>query len=251
MELKIEEILSPNVSPRRGSPVCMIVYHYTGSMNIDGTISWFANSGSKVSAHYLIDYKAVEGSEQTRIIRMARHADKAWHAGKSEWEISEDLYQRTRRLAGVTWKLPKKEGKRLITGVNQCSIGIELVGMEGKPFPDIQMATVINLTARIMNDNDLHDWKNIVGHEQVSPGRKSDPGDLFDWEKLVQQTDRYLNVDQISIIRPITIERIPEPTIAVTPRDRMGSGKDLKRNQIQSGWRLFFGFLAGLFKRKG
>ncbi len=147
------ETPSPNFD-ERSLPVSVLVLHYTGMPDAASAISWLANPESKVSAHYVV-------TEDGQVVRMVDEGKRAWHAGKSYW--------------------------RGTTDINSASIGIEIVnpGHEWgyRPFPDSQLGALIPL---------IHDIKeryritrgNVVGHSDIAPARKLDPGELFPWHKL-------------------------------------------------------------------
>jgi N-acetylmuramoyl-L-alanine amidase len=149
------ETPSPNFDERT-LPISMLVLHYTGMIDAPSAISWLANPDAKVSAHYVV-------TEDGQVIRMVDENKRAWHAGRAYW--------------------------RAITDVNSASIGIEIVnpGHEFgyRPFPEEQMAALIPLVADIVNRYDIP-RANVVGHSDVAPARKLDPGELFDWERLAK-----------------------------------------------------------------
>ena len=151
----IIESPSPNFSERL-SPVSMIVLHYTGMEDAASAIAWLKNPVSKVSCHYLV-------SEDGQILRMVDEDKRAWHAGNSHW--------------------------RGITDVNSASIGIEIVnpGHEHgyRPFAEPQMAALIPLVADIMKRHKIRPV-NVVGHSDIAPARKQDPGELFPWGRLAR-----------------------------------------------------------------
>ena len=144
---------SPNFGERT-LPVSILVLHYTGMQTGAAAIEWLANPQSKVSAHYVVD-------EDGQLVHMVREEQRAQHAGLSHW--------------------------RGITDVNSASIGIEIVnpGHEFgyRPFPEEQMDTVTRLVAEIVRTYSIEP-RNVVGHSDVAPARKEDPGELFDWERL-------------------------------------------------------------------
>jgi N-acetylmuramoyl-L-alanine amidase len=147
---------SPNFDERR-LPVSMIVLHYTGMPDAEGALNRLRSPQSKVSAHYLV-------KEDGEIIQMVDEEKRAWHSGRSYW--------------------------RGITDVNSASVGIEIVnpGHEFgyRPFPDEQMASVIPLVADIKERHGIGRG-NIVGHSDVAPARKEDPGELFPWWELAKR----------------------------------------------------------------
>ncbi len=146
---------SPNFGERT-LPITMLVLHYTGMQDGASAIDWLANPASKVSAHYVVD-------EDGQLVHMVREEQRAQHAGLSHW--------------------------RGITDVNSASIGIEIVnpGHEWgyRPFPEEQMDTVTRLVAEIVGTFSIEP-RNVVGHSDVAPARKEDPGELFDWERLAK-----------------------------------------------------------------
>ncbi len=146
---------SPNFGERT-LPVSILVLHYTGMQTGASAIDWLANPQSKVSAHYVVD-------EDGQLVYMVREEQRAQHAGLSHW--------------------------RGITDVNSASIGIEIVnpGHEFgyRPFPEEQMDTVTRLVAEIVRTYSIEP-RNVVGHSDIAPARKEDPGELFDWERLAK-----------------------------------------------------------------
>jgi N-acetylmuramoyl-L-alanine amidase len=146
---------SPNFD-ERALPVTMLVMHYTGMQDAASAIQRLANPEAKVSAHYVV-------AEDGQIVRMVDEEMRAWHAGRSYW--------------------------RGITDVNSASIGIEIVnpGHEWgyRPFPDAQVESVIRLTNEIVKRHRITRG-NIVGHSDVAPARRDDPGELFPWGKLAK-----------------------------------------------------------------
>ncbi|HPB22534.1 MAG TPA: N-acetylmuramoyl-L-alanine amidase [Novosphingobium sp.] len=152
-ELVHFETPSPNWNERK-LPVSMVVLHYTGMESAEAALERLCDESAEVSAHYLIE-------EDGKVHRLVREDRRAWHAGRSSW--------------------------RGITDVNSASIGIELVnpGHEFgyRPFPDAQMAALLPLLADIVQRHDIP-RANVVGHSDVAPARKEDPGELFDWELL-------------------------------------------------------------------
>jgi N-acetylmuramoyl-L-alanine amidase len=147
---------SPNFDERMAD-ISVLVLHYTGMQDGASAIAWLANPAAKVSAHYVV-------AEDGQIVRMVEEEKRAWHAGKSYWRGNTDL--------------------------NSASIGIEIVnpGHEFgyRPFPDVQISSVLWLTQKI-----VHRYKitrgNVVGHSDIAPTRKVDPGELFPWNELAKR----------------------------------------------------------------
>ena len=149
------EAPSPNCN-RRKLPVSMAVLHYTGMESAADALERMCDPDSEVSAHYMVD-------EDGTVYRLVDEDKRAWHAGRSFW--------------------------RGITDVNSASIGIELVnpGHEFgyRPFTEAQMGSLVPLLADIVKRNNIP-RANVVGHSDVAPARKEDPGELFDWEMLAE-----------------------------------------------------------------
>lgn len=154
-ELIHRECLSPNCNERQ-LPISMVVLHYTGMKTMQEALDRLCDPAAEVSAHYLID-------EDGTVIRLVPEDKRAWHAGRSYW--------------------------RGITDVNSASIGIELVnpGHEFgyRPFTEAQMESLVPLLSSIMARHNI-DPSNVVGHSDVAPARKQDPGELFEWELLAR-----------------------------------------------------------------
>jgi N-acetylmuramoyl-L-alanine amidase len=146
---------SPNHDERM-LPITMIVLHYTGMTSAEAAIARLADPAAKVSAHYVVD-------EDGSVTRMVPEEKRAWHAGKAHW--------------------------RGITDVNSAAIGIEIVnpGHEHgyRPFPDAQVDAVVRLVHEVKDRHEITRG-NVVGHSDVAPARKRDPGELFPWHRLAR-----------------------------------------------------------------
>jgi N-acetylmuramoyl-L-alanine amidase len=144
---------SPNFDERL-SPPDMVVLHYTGMETGEAALVRMRDPKAKVSAHYMIE-------EDGRLYRLVPEERRAWHAGVSFWKSERNL--------------------------NQVSIGIELVNpghdFGYRPFPEAQIAVLIDLLADIRERWDVPDGR-ILGHSDVAPDRKIDPGELFPWARL-------------------------------------------------------------------
>lgn len=149
------EAPSPNFDPRTVPP-SILVLHYTGMQTGEAAIARLREPEAKVSSHYVVE-------EDGRVFRLVAEERRAWHAGVSYWR-----------------------GRR---NVNGDSIGIEIVnpGHEFgyRPFPEAQVAAVIDLVADIRSRWSIED-RDIVGHSDVAPARKHDPGELFPWKRLAE-----------------------------------------------------------------
>ena len=146
----------------------MVVLHYTDMPSAESALTRLCDPAAKVSAHYLI-------TEEGEVVRLVDESMRAWHAGMSYWR-----------------------GK---ANVNGASIGIELVNPGHtcgyRPFPDAQIDALVPLLHRIVGDYDIP-RANIVGHSDIAPQRKLDPGELFPWERLAEY--------RLALPRPMKLE---------------------------------------------
>jgi len=144
---------NPNCEERiDGAVPSIILLHYTGLEDGLTAFEILNDPTSKVSAHYMVD-------EDGTVHSLVPEEMRAWHAGVSYWGHETDI--------------------------NSHSIGIEIQnpGHEYgyRPFPKEQMDSVLKLCRDIMS---RHEIKHVLGHSDVAPGRKTDPGELFDWAWL-------------------------------------------------------------------
>lgn len=135
----------------------MLVLHYTGMQSAEAALERLCDANAKVSAHYCIDTNG-------DVTALVDEDKRAWHAGVSFW--------------------------RGHTDINARSIGIELVnpGHEYgyEPFPEQQIAALIELAKDILSRYPI-EARNVVGHSDVAPTRKTDPGELFPWQRLADE----------------------------------------------------------------
>jgi N-acetylmuramoyl-L-alanine amidase len=158
--LDIRERASPNHASRGEPPdirpVNMLVLHYTGMQSAAAALDRLCDPEARVSAHYLVE-------EDGGLWRLVPETRRAFHAGVSHWQGEADL--------------------------NYVSIGIEIVnpGHEWgyRPFPEAQMAALEALCRDILARHPIPADR-IVGHSDIAPDRKSDPGELFDWPRLAR-----------------------------------------------------------------
>ena len=143
--------LSPNFGERRdGARPDLVVIHYTGMASCAESQARLCDPVAEVSAHWLID---TDGTTH----QLVDEAMRAWHAGAGGW-------------AGVT-------------DVNSRSIGIELQNTGSQPFAEPQMAALERLLRGIMERWAIPPAR-VIGHSDMAPARKIDPGPRFDWRRL-------------------------------------------------------------------
>ena len=161
MTLTITDLPSPNFGPRHAvsgkTGVRQVLVHYTGMKSWAEAKERLCDPKAEVSAHYAID-------EDGSVYRLVAENMRAWHAGKAFWHGIRDI--------------------------NSTSIGIELVnpGHENgyRAFPEAQIKAFTELVRDIMQRHNVKP-ADILGHSDVAPGRKDDPGELFPWERLAEE----------------------------------------------------------------
>jgi N-acetylmuramoyl-L-alanine amidase len=146
---------SPNHGPRPSlCRIDLLILHYTGMESAEAALARLCDPAAEVSAHYLVD-------EDGAVWQLVDEARRAWHAGRGFW-------------AGAT-------------NINDRSIGIELAnpGHEHgyRPFPEAQIAALETLCQGILARHPIAPER-VLGHSDIAPERKTDPGELFPWERL-------------------------------------------------------------------
>ncbi len=144
-----EWVPSPNFEPRR--PV-IIVLHATEQESAQQSLDTLrsANRGGKVSSHYLV-------GDDGRIYQLVADGQRAWHAGAGHWGT--------------------------ITDLNSVSIGIELDNDIGEAYTEPQMAALLRLLEDLSTRLRIPKTQ-VIGHSDMAPTRKRDPGSLFPWKRL-------------------------------------------------------------------
>jgi N-acetylmuramoyl-L-alanine amidase len=143
-------IASPNFDSRRPQ---FVVLHHTSNGTAGQALATLTNPARMVSAHYLV---ARDGT----IYQLVDERHRAWHAGTSRWGSDEDL--------------------------NSSSIGIELDNDGAEPYPAAQIDALLALLADLRSRYDIP-RENFLGHGDIAPGRKVDPGALFPWQRLAER----------------------------------------------------------------
>jgi N-acetylmuramoyl-L-alanine amidase len=153
--MKLVQCSSPNHDARpQGTAIDMLVLHYTGMKTPDEALARLTDAEARVSAHYTI-------ARDGRVYAHVPEERRAWHAGVSYWAGERD--------------------------VNARSIGIELVNPGHEfgyvPFAPEQIGALIDLASEILSRHPIPPSR-VVGHSDVAPARKTDPGELFPWAQL-------------------------------------------------------------------
>ena len=168
MENRIDDLVidKSHSSPNYNQRIFSLVLHYTAA-EFENSLKILTDPKTQLSAHYLVPEESMDG--QRKIFQLVKEEERAWHAGFSRWQ------------------------KR--TNLNDTSIGIEIVNLgytddkKGKrtwyPFSDYQIESVIEL-AKIIVERYNIPATHVIGHSDIAPGRKVDPGPLFPWKKLYE-----------------------------------------------------------------
>ncbi len=147
---------SPNFTDRRGKTIDALILHYTGMPTGDGALARLTDAAAGVSCHYLV-------WEDGRITQLVAEADRAWHAGIGVWDDDGDI--------------------------NSLSLGIEIVnaGHPGgcPPYPAAQIEAVAALARDVCARHVIPPYR-VLGHSDVAPIRKNDPGEWFPWRTLAE-----------------------------------------------------------------
>lgn len=156
MSIPLIQALSPNFN-ERAYPVDMLVLHYTGMKDGAAALARMQEDKEpRVSAHYMVE-------EDGRIYSLVPDDKRAWHAGQSSWQGDEDI--------------------------NSRSIGIEIVNgghdFGLPPFPEAQIVSVTSLCRDLLERWPIPPHR-VVGHSDIAPERKADPGERFPWKRLAE-----------------------------------------------------------------
>ena len=155
--MQIVQHPSANFGPRKGgAKPDLIVLHYTGMDSAEAALARLCDPVAEVSAHYLI---ASDGT----VFQLVDEKMRAWHAGAGSWGAARDVNSRS-------------------IGVELCNAGA-LIGLP--PFAHSQMRSLEALLDELMQRHTIPPER-IIGHSDMAPGRKADPGPAFDWRRLAK-----------------------------------------------------------------
>jgi N-acetylmuramoyl-L-alanine amidase len=138
-----------------------VILHYTAQDSLQQTINTFSVARTQVSAHYVV-------GKDGRIVHMLNDYLRAWQAGVSKWGS--------------------------ITDMNSCSIGIEIDNNGNEPFTEPQIKSLLILLAQLKKNYNIP-TANFIGHADIAPGRKPDPGPYFPWKRLAEKGFGYWSDD--------------------------------------------------------
>ena len=178
MAIKTSLNYSPNFDPkkRKANQIKFLIFHYTGMRTENAAIKRLTDIKSEVSSHYFI-------KQTGQVITLVPDLYVAWHAGRSKWKKYESL--------------------------NKNSIGIEITNpghsFGYKKFPKQQILSLIKLTKFLISKYRINK-KNILGHSDIAPERKKDPGEKFPWKHLSKSFDQYCANIQLFFLTNIPME---------------------------------------------
>lgn len=159
--MDMEDAPSPNFDNRK-FPVDCLVLHYTGMATTESAVARLRDPEAKVSSHYVV-------GETGRVWRLVPETLRAWHAGVATWAGDDDLNSRSIgiEIANGGWDMPLPDGTP-------------------PPYPDVQIDAVIALSAAIVKRHAIAPTR-VVGHSDIAPSRKDDPGEHFPWARLAAE----------------------------------------------------------------
>jgi N-acetylmuramoyl-L-alanine amidase len=142
-----------------------VIIHFTAQDSVRQTLQTFTVVKTQVSAHYVI-------GKDGKVFHMLNDYLRAWHAGVSKWGS--------------------------ITDMNSCSIGIEIDNNGNEPFTDAQVKSLLALLAQLKAKYNIP-ASNFIGHQDIAPLRKPDPGPYFPWKILAQHGFGYWSDDVLEL----------------------------------------------------
>jgi N-acetylmuramoyl-L-alanine amidase len=214
--------LSPNHDDRGGTAIDMLVLHYTGMPTGRAALTRLCDPAARVSAHYTVD-------EDGQVYAHVPEDRRAWHAGVAHWAGANDI--------------------------NACSIGIELINpghaFGYRPFPGEQIAALMTLCHSILMRHPIPSWR-VLGHSDVAPARKEDPGELFPWERLAKAGIGLWPQAQDSDLTADALARFGYDTTVPQDKVIIAFQRHFRPAHLTGQWdRECAGLLADLLERKG
>ena len=221
MALKTTLNYSPNFNPKKRifKQIKFIIFHYTGMRKESHAINRLTNIQSEVSCHYLI-------KNNGEIVTMVPDLYIAWHAGKSFWGKHKSL--------------------------NQNSIGIEITNpgheFNYKKFSKKQIYSLLKLSKFLIKKYKINP-KNILGHSDVAPDRKKDPGEKFPWKYLSQKKVGLWHTEKKQVLiknRKIKISKV-EKKLFFNNLFKIGYSKKIQQNTNKEN---YFKSIIKTFQRR-
>jgi N-acetylmuramoyl-L-alanine amidase len=177
-----------------------VILHYTAQDSLQQTVNTFSLRRTQVSAHYVV-------GKNGQVIHMLNDYLRSWHAGTSKWGS--------------------------VTDMNSCSIGIEIDNNGKEPFTEPQIKSLLLLLAQLKKTYNIPQ-ANFIGHADIAPGRKPDPGPYFPWKRLADKGFGYWS-DDIVIPAPAYFDYVTAlRLIGYDTRNINGTIDAFKRHFIQT-----------------
>jgi N-acetylmuramoyl-L-alanine amidase len=177
-----------------------VILHYTAQDSLQQTINTFSVTRTQVSAHYVV-------GKDGKVVHMLNDYLRSWHAGVSKWGS--------------------------VTDMNSCSIGIEIDNNGNEPFTEPQIKSLLLLLAQLKKNYNIPQ-ANFIGHADIAPGRKPDPGPFFPWKRLAENGFGYWS-DDIVVPAPANFDYITAfKLIGYDTRNINGTIDAFKRHFIQT-----------------
>lgn len=170
----IHNYKSPNFNDRKSRNIELIIIHYTALKSINDSLKYLCASANKVSSHYLISNKG-------KVYSLVSEKKRAWHAGQSYWKGKKDI--------------------------NSISIGIELdycPSIKKNTFSNDLNSSLLILLKRIVKKHKILP-ENILGHSDIAPYRKIDPGKHFPWHLIENEglAFKIMDINKNKLIKPL------------------------------------------------
>lgn len=204
------DILSPAYNERKnGGYQKILVMHYSAG-TLERAMKLLASPEAKVSSHYVVSDQKVS-DQKKKIFRLVKENKRAWHAGRGSWGPFKDVNSSSIGIeivnVGYTYGLREKQPPlyekksdflKLLNKVNRYSWSYHMrflrkcgekgwiKGKKWQPYPKFQINTLIELSKAIIFKNNIKP-QNVIGHSDLAPQRKIDPGPLFPWQRLSEE----------------------------------------------------------------
>lgn len=190
-----------------------IVIHATAADTVESTLNWFKNPGSQASSQYVID-------KDGEIYQLMPDNYAAWHAGKSSWKGTENM--------------------------NLHSIGIELVNNGVTPYTSDQIDACIELVRHLMEAYDIK-AEDVVGHKDISPGRKTDPYQQFPWSSFRKRIAALTDIEKVAYSEVVNTWKDGKEAVAAAVAK--GAITDRVNLSVDKLWVLIVLYRLKLFKK--
>ena len=185
---------SPHKSSRRGCSISAIILHFTANATLAACVRWFQSPSSKVSAHYVI-------GRDGQVVQMVQEHEKAWHAGMASLDGDPYVNSMSIGIELVNWGELRHEDEQYYCWPDDFkrpydvakygapreffkTVDDKRVPTYWAPYTSEQEEALVDLCREIMERHPEITPERIVGHEDVAPGRKNDPGPALGIEKL-------------------------------------------------------------------